>query len=70
MASDEETLKRRYREFLDLMPVAATIAGLPQSEGPFNFTADQMEVRAQTLRTAFKLAKGLFRDVLSGNAND
>ena len=49
MATDEETLKRRYREFLDLTPVAATIAGLPPSEGPFNFSADQMEVRGTNI---------------------
>ena len=66
MATDEETLKRRYREFLDLTPVAVNIAGLPTSEGPWNFSADQMEVRAHTLATAFKLAKQLARDVVSG----
>ena len=27
--NDEETLKRRYREFLDLMPLTTAIAGLP-----------------------------------------
>jgi hypothetical protein len=65
MALDEETLRRRYKEFLDLMPLTIAIAGLPQSESPFNFSADQMEVRINTLNTAFKLARQLVRDAVS-----
>ena len=67
MAMDEETLRRRYREFLDLMPLTITIAGLPTSQTPFNFSADQMEVRISTLATAFKLARQLVRDSVSGS---
>ncbi len=67
MAVDEETLRRRYREFLELMPLTINIAGLPTSESPFNFTADQMEVRVHTLAVAFKLARQLVRDSVTGN---
>jgi hypothetical protein len=63
--TDEETLKRRYREFLDLMPITIAIAGLPASEGAFNFTADQMEIRANVLATAFKHARQLVRDAVT-----
>jgi hypothetical protein len=66
MAVDEETLRRRYREFLELMPLTVAIAGLPESQSPFNFTADQMEVRATTLATAYKLAKQLVRETVTG----
>jgi predicted regulator of amino acid metabolism with ACT domain len=62
MAMDEETVRRRYREFLELMPLTISIAGLPVSQSPFNFSADQMEVRTTTLATAFKLARQLVRD--------
>jgi hypothetical protein len=65
MADDDEALRRRYREFLDLMPLAISIAGLPTSDGPFNFSADQMEVRARTLQMAFKLARQLARDAVT-----
>ncbi len=65
--NDEETLKRRYREFLDLMPLTTAIAGLPESGGTFNFNTEQMEVRAQTLFTAFKVARQLARDVLGAS---
>jgi hypothetical protein len=65
MALDEETVRRRYREFLELMPLTIAIAGLPESESPFNFTADQMEVRTNTLSTAFKLARQMVRDAVA-----
>jgi hypothetical protein len=67
MAVDEETLRRRYREFLELLPLTINLAGLPTSESPFNFTADQMEVRVNTLAVAFKLARQLARDSVTGN---
>ncbi len=66
MPPDEETIKRRYREFLDLMPLTMNIAGLPVSESPFNFSADQMEVRAHTLAIAFKVARQLARECVAG----
>ncbi len=65
MPVDEETMKRRYREFLDLLPLTTTIAGLPPSDGAINFNADQMEVRTHTLLSAYKLAKALVREVLT-----
>jgi hypothetical protein len=65
--ADEEAMKRRYREFLDLMPLAISIAGLPPSESPFNFSPDQMEVRTNTLQTAFKLARQMAREAVTGS---
>ena len=67
MAVDEETLRRRYREFLELLPLTINIAGLPTSESPFNITTDQMEVRVNTLAAAFKLARQLARDSVTGS---
>ena len=66
MSTDDEALKRRYREFLDLMPLTIAIAGLPPSEGPWNYSAEQMEIRTHTLATAFKLARQAARDAISG----
>jgi hypothetical protein len=67
MAVDEDTLKRRYREFLDLLPLTTVIAGLPTSDGAINYNADQMEVRTHTLLTAFKMAKSLVREVITAS---
>jgi hypothetical protein len=64
MPADEETMKRRYREFLDLMPITLAIGGLPASEGTFYYNAEQMEIRASTLANAFKLAKQMVREIV------
>lgn len=64
MAADEDSLKRRYREFLDLMPLTTAIAGLPRSDGTRSFTTEQMEARAQVLINAFKLARQAAREAI------
>lgn len=64
MSSDEEAVKRRYREFLDLLPLTIAIAGLPQSEGNRNYTSEQLETRAQVLFNAFKLARQTVREAV------
>lgn len=64
MSTDDDALKRRYREFLDLLPLTLALAGLPPSEGTFNFSADQIEVRTGTVLTAFKLARQTVREAL------
>jgi hypothetical protein len=64
MSTDDEALKRRYREFLDLMPLTEAIAGLPVNAGPRSLTHEQMEARAQTLAAAFKLAKQTVREAI------
>ncbi len=66
MAADEDALRRRYKEFLDLLPLTVAIAGLPVSTAPINFSNDQMEVRANTLLAAFKIARQLTRDAVTG----
>lgn len=67
MSADDEALKRRYREFLDLFPVTEAIAGLPPNSSPRSFSTDQMEARAQVLSAAFKLARQLVRDVVKSS---
>ncbi len=62
--ADEEALKKRYREFLDLMPVTLALAGLAPAEPNRNFTTDQMEIRAQVVANAFKLARQTVREAI------
>lgn len=66
-ANDEEAVKRRYREFLDLLPLTIEIAGLPKPEGLRSLTQGQMEARAQLLVTAFKLARQSVREAIRGS---
>lgn len=64
--SDEESAKRRYKEFLDLLPFTLAIAGLPENPGPRSYTSDQMEARAQVLQSAFKVARQTVREIVKG----
>ena len=63
-SADEEALKRRYREFIDLLPLTVEIAGLSTNTSPRSFTAEQMEARAQVLAQAFKLARQVVREAI------
>lgn len=67
MSTDEDAIKRRYREFLDLMPLTLAIAGLPVNSSNRNLTSEQMEIRAQTVEAAFKLARQTVRDSVKGS---
>lgn len=61
---EEDALKRRYKEFLDLMPLTIAIAGLSQNTTSRSFSTDQMEARAQILSSAFKVARQAAREAL------
>ena len=54
--------QRRYREFLDLMPLTLALAGLPPSEPGKYYSDDQIEARLFTLRHAFKHARQVARE--------
>ena len=59
-AADEAT--RRYREFLDLMPLTLALAGLPHSESGRYYTEEQIESRAFTIRNAWRMARQTARE--------
>ncbi|MGH7225849.1 MAG: hypothetical protein ACRELF_21735, partial [Gemmataceae bacterium] len=49
--------QQRVTEFLRLLPLTLEIAGLPKSEVGRPFNEGQMELRANTLRAAYKFAR-------------
>jgi hypothetical protein len=53
----------KLREFMSLLPLTLELAGLPRSEPGKHFTEGQLEVRATTIRHAFKMARQLLIDV-------
>jgi hypothetical protein len=63
----EDALKRRYKEFLDLMPLTIAIAGLSLNTTTRSFSPDQMEARAQILSSAFKIARQTAREALKSS---
>jgi len=55
--------QQELRNFQSLLPLTLEIAGLPKAEPGRHFNEGQMEVRANTVRHAYKAAKKLLRDV-------
>jgi len=68
MAESSET-QRRYREFLDLLPLTLSLAGLPHSESGRYFTAEQIESRLFTIRHAYKAARTLARECIQTSSS-
>jgi len=60
-SADRQQLK--VSEFLRLLPLTSAIAGLPDAEAGKHFNEGQMEVRVNTLKAAYKLARQLILDV-------
>ncbi len=55
--------RQKMNEFMQLLPLTLAIAGLPTSELGRHFNEGQMEVRVNTLRAAYKMARQLLLDV-------
>lgn len=53
----------KQKEFMSLLALTVEIAGLARAEPGRHFTPDQMEVRANTLRNAYKVARNLVLEV-------
>ena len=64
-ANPQQQAQQRINDFLRLMPLTCEIAGLPRAELGRNFNEDQMGVRVNTLKLAYKLARQLIVDIAS-----
>lgn len=58
-----EAKQSRMTEFLRLLPLTLELAGLPKGEAARPFNSDQIEGRAMTIRTAYKAARNLIKDI-------
>ena len=54
---DANEQQRRYKEFLDLMPLTLELAGLPKSDHGKYYTEEQIEGRMLTIKHAYKMAR-------------
>lgn len=62
--SDANEQQRRYREFLDLLPLTLALAGLPHSETGRYYSEDQIETRMFAVRHAYKAARSLAKELI------
>ena len=65
MSSDPNVPQQqmRQKEFMSLLPLTIELAGLPDGEHGKYITPEQMELRANTLRNAYKIARQLILEV-------
>ena len=59
-------LQQKYRQFLDLLPLTITLAGLPTSETRL-YGEEQIEARGMTIRAAYRVARTVARECLGGS---
>jgi len=64
-ASSNE-LQQKYRQFLDLLPLTISLAGLPPSEARL-FGEEQIEARGITIRAAYRVARNVAKECLGGS---
>jgi hypothetical protein len=62
-AETADRQQQKVREFMGLMPLTLAIAGLPDADLGKHFNEGQMEARATTLRTAYKIARQFILEV-------
>jgi hypothetical protein len=64
MGTESPDLKQvKYREFMSLLPLTLSLAGLAPAEPGKHFSEGQIEARATTLRAAYKVARQVINDV-------
>ncbi len=55
--------QQKISEFLRLLPLTVEIAGLPRPEPGKHLNEGQMEVRANSIRAAYKLARQVILEI-------
>ncbi len=65
-AASANDLQQKYRQFLDLLPLTISLAGLPTSETRL-FSEDQIEARGITIRAAYRVARNVAKECLGGS---
>jgi hypothetical protein len=58
-----ELKQSRMTEFMKLLPLTLELAGLPKADAARPFTSDQIEGRAMSIRSAYKAARALVKEI-------
>ena len=64
----QATPEQKVQQFMHLLPVSLAIAGLATADHGKYMSDEQMEMRARALKTAFKHAKLLLREIAQPEA--
>lgn len=60
--ADANEIQQNQKEFLALLPLTLSLAGLPASDPGRYYSEEQIESRAFTIRNAYKIARSVFRE--------
>ncbi len=63
MTPEVERQQQKVKEFMSLLPLTLAIAGLPEAEPGKHFTESQLEARATTIRTAYKISRQVIMEI-------
>ncbi|WP_020476338.1 hypothetical protein [Zavarzinella formosa] len=63
MATDAELQQMKMKDFMSVLPLTIELAGLPKTELGKFLSDGQIEVRATLLKTAYKHARQLLKDI-------
>jgi hypothetical protein len=55
--------QQKINDFMRMLPLTLAVAGLPDAEVGKYFNEGQMEIRANTLRNAYKVARQLLLEI-------
>jgi hypothetical protein len=55
--------QQKINEFMKLLPLTLEIAGLPRAQPGIHLNEGQMEVRGNTIRHAYKVARQLVLEI-------
>jgi hypothetical protein len=55
--------QQKVQEFMRLLPLTLAVAGLPNAESGRHLNEGQMEARALSIRTAYKIARQIIIDI-------
>ena len=58
-----EVRQQRMKEFMSLLPLTLELAGLTKCHPDRLFSNDQLEARAITIRSSYKVARTIVREV-------
>lgn len=64
MSTDLQQPQQRYEQFVQLLPLTLAIAGLSKTDSGKYLTDDQMEIRTRSVRSAYKHARNLIKEVM------
>ena len=56
--------QQKVREFMSLLPLTLAVAGLPDCEPGKHWNEGQMDARATTIKTAYKIARQIVIDIV------